>query len=429
MIKKISIITFILIIASVVSANIWHADVYIFKNNIQKYTALNIHQNSGLKQKFLVVMETISSYLPAYPLISTDEISKVFDRQYNLQHSKVGDQKIVNNVAELTAAVATAIPGDVIVLADGEYELTGKGLRLGSSNYVLETDLPIIITSLNFKKSKINVNARVGLEITHKNWIVSDLVFEGVCDSDARCEHAIHVFGDADNLQILGNDFVNFNAAIKSNGQDNTIDKQRYFPDNVVVKGNRFYNQWPRETSSPVTPIDTVGGEFWLIANNFIADFARKYGRKSSYTYGAFLKGDSKHGVFESNFIACEWQVPHFSALDLRIGLSFGGGGTGDQFCGSGLCEQEHAGGKMTDNLIVNCSQTASIFINDSRDIDITNNVLLGSAGIELSKSEGISIMGNSLNGKVRKRNGSSLVSEQLNQYFRNKVSNIGYSQ
>ena len=426
MIKKISIAALLFIIVAVVSVNIWHADVFIFKKNVQKYTALNIHQNSGWKKNVLVVTEVFVSYLPSYPTISKDEISNVFERDYNTQHSKVGDQKFVINVAEFKEAVAKAIPGDVIVLADGEYELEGKALNLGKSEYLFDSDLPIIITSSNFRKSKIKVKSSVGIQITHKNWILSDLVFEGACDSDARCEHAIHIFGDADNLKILGNDFVNFNAAIKSNGQDNASDNKRHFPDNVLIQGNRFYNEWIRETKAPVTPIDVVGGEYWTIANNFIADFSRKHGRKSSYTYGAFLKGDSKHGVFESNFIACKWQVPYFSALDHRIGLSFGGGGTGDRFCASGVCEQEHKNGKISNNVIANCSNSASIYINYGNEIEVSNNVLVGSAGIELSKSKEIAVKGNLLNGKLRKRNDSTSVFEKSNQHFRGNISHDG---
>lgn len=429
MIKKIGIAALILIITLIVSANVWHADVFIFKKNVQKYTALNIHQNSGWRRNILVVMEAFASYLPSYPMISKDEITNVFERDYNTQHSKVGDQKFVSNVAEFKEAVAKASPGDVIVLADGEYELEGKALNLGKSEYLFDSDLPIIITSRNFRKSKIKVKSSVGIQVTHKNWTLSDLVFEGACDSDARCEHALHVFGDADNLKILGNDFVNFNAAIKSNGQKSAVDNKRHFPDKVLIQGNRFYNEWPRETKAPVTPIDVVGGEYWTITNNFIADFSRKYSYKSSYTYGAFLKGDSKHGIFKSNFIACKWQVPYFSALDHRIGLSFGGGGTGDRYCALGLCEQEHKDGKISNNVIANCSNSASIYINDGNEIEISNNVLIGSAGIELSKSKEITVMGNLLNGKLRKRNDSSSVFEQSNQHFRGNISHVGYSQ
>jgi hypothetical protein len=427
MIKKISITALILIIASIISANIWHAEVFIFKNNVQKYTALNIHQNTGIHRKILTFLQAVSTYLPSYPTISKAEISEVFGGQYNVQHSKVGDQKVVNNVVELKEAIATAIPGDVIMLADGEYEFEGKALNLGNPKYLLQSDLPIVITSLNFRKSKIRVNSSVGFKITYKNWIISDIVFEGVCDSDARCEHAIHIVGDADNLQILGNDFVNFNAAIKSNGIDAAGDSERLFPDFVFIQSNRFYNQWPRETTAPVTPIDVVGGEFWTVANNFIADFSRNNGRKSNYTYGAFLKGDSKHGIFNSNFVACAWQVPYFSALDQRVGISFGGGGTGDQFCASGLCEQEHKDGLISDNVIVNCTQSASIYVNDSKHVEIANNVLIGSAGIEISRSSDISVKGNSINGKLRKRNESTLVVEHSNQYFRDNVSYAEY--
>lgn len=427
MIKKISIITLLLIVTFIISLNIWHADVFILKNNMKKYTALTIYQNSGFKREVLIFFQSVAKYLPSYPALSESEISDVFESQYNQIHSKVGDQKTVHTIVELKEAVKIAIPGDVIILADGEYKLEGNALNLGNPNYLLDSELPITITSRNFKKAKINVNATVGINITYKNWIISDLVFEGTCDSDSSCEHALHIFGDADNIKIMGNDFINFNAAIKANGNAGAVDGVRYFPDSVLIQSNRFYNEWARETKAPVTPIDVVGGEFWTISNNFIADFSRNYKRKTSYTYGAFLKGDSKYGVFKSNFIACRWKVPYYSALDLRIGLSFGGGGTGNEFCASGTCEQEHLSGEMSSNIIANCSQTASIYVNKSNDIKIEKNILIGSSGIELSASSEINVSENLLNGKLRKRNRSSSVIEQSNHYFQGQVSYSEY--
>jgi hypothetical protein len=138
------------------------------------------------------------------------------------------------------------------------------------------------------------------------------------------------------------------------------------------------------------------------------------------------LKGDSSHGLFKSNFVACRWQVPYFSELDLRIGLSFGGGGTGDRFCEKGLCKHEHTLGEMSDNVIVNCSQSASIYINDSSDITISKNVLIGSSGIEVSKSKKVYVSNNFLNGKLRKRNESTSILDDANQYFRSTVSYDG---
>ncbi|WP_412972003.1 hypothetical protein [Glaciecola sp. MF2-115] len=329
----------------------------------------------------------------------------------------------MSNTKELREAIESAIPGDVIVLADGEYIITGAPLRLGRPNYSFKSLLPIILSSENYKKAVIKVSRAVGMQITHKNWIVSNLVFEGTCDADSSCEHALHIFGDADDLQIIGNDFVNFNAAIKANGSAFSIDSStRHFPDQVLVDNNRFYNHWTRETKAPVTPIDVVGGSNWTISNNFIADFSRLYRNKPSYTYGAFLKGDSKNGVFKSNFVACNWRVPYYSALDQRVGLSFGGGGTGHEFCATGNCEQEHRGGEMSDNVIVNCSQSASVYINNSHDINVLSNSMIGSSGIELRRSKNIKVMENLMNGKIRPRDEISSFAEQSNQYFHDQI-------
>lgn len=421
--KQLGVGFVLLIIAIIVSGSVWHSELYQFKTNIQKYTALNITQNTGIKKNLLIMIEGVSDYLPSYPIINEQQITTVFEQSFGKVQNAVGNKKLVTNVIELENTIKKARSGDVIVLADGEYRLENKALRLGTVNYFDNSSLPVVITSQNFKKAHILVDTSVGIEIVDRNWIVSNLVFKGICDRDFNCEHAIHIAGDADNIQVLGNDFVNFNSAIKSNGLMTKGGSNRAFPDNVIISGNRFYNEWTRDARRPITPIDVVGGENWVVIDNFIADFSKLRKGKMGYAYGAYLKGNSENGLFESNFVACMWKVPHYSALDLRIGLSFGGGGTGDKFCSGGVCNQEHKAGVMTKNTIVNCSQGPSVYINKSEHIDIQNNTFIGSTGIELFNSKNIMINSNILNGKITKNDRESSFEESLNKYTKKQIS------
>jgi len=62
--KKLLIVCLVITALIVVSGVIWHAELFSFKNNVQKYTALNIRQNTGMKRQILESMETVANLLP-----------------------------------------------------------------------------------------------------------------------------------------------------------------------------------------------------------------------------------------------------------------------------------------------------------------------------------------------------------------------------
>ena len=50
------------------------------------------------------------------------------------------------------------------------------------------------------------------------------------------------------------------------------------FPDEGRIESNTLRNQGVRDTVAPVTPIDMVGVDGWLVRRNLIADFAKGRG-------------------------------------------------------------------------------------------------------------------------------------------------------
>ena len=56
---------------------------------------------------------------------------------------------------------------------------------------------------------------------------------------------------------------------------------------------------------------------------NFIHDFRKASGDEVSYA--AFLKGNSREGLFEGNVVSCVHSAGDTGGY--RVGLSFGGGG------------------------------------------------------------------------------------------------------
>lgn len=310
----------------------------------------------------------------------------------------------VVNVAtseELVKAVAAAKPGDEIVLAAGNYEIRRTATRAAGSE-----ERPILVRASAPGAARIRVRAAEGFVVQHPHWIFEGLEMRGA----PGVEHAFHVVGGADRTTIRRNRLLDFAAAIKGNG----IGKHpaREFPDDVAIEGNTMHNAAPLETKVPVTPIDVVGGRRWVVRDNFIADFAKvagTYGEKS-ISYGAFLKGNSKDGVLERNLVICEWR--HSGGI--RIGLSFGGGGSEpDEVCEEADCTYKHVGGVMRNNVIMNCPADAAIYVNASKDVRILNNTIYNANGIDVRFPESSAeIRNNIVAGGIRSRDGGRFVAQ-----------------
>lgn len=299
----------------------------------------------------------------------------------------------VSNVTELVAAIGDADPGDVIILASGNYDIASNVscLSNGAENN------PITVRSETLGSAVINFDAVEGFKVLGTYWTFENLEIHGVCADDSACEHAFHIKGTADGTHIRNNKVEGFNAHIKGGG---TNDTPRKFSDDVIIEYNEFYSQSPRQTSNPVTPIDVVGGKRWRVSHNYIHDFQKARGNNISYA--AFLKGNSSDGIFSHNLVLCQ----NLHQGGVRVGLSFGGGGTGTQFCEDGSCQTEHRNGIMANNIIANCSDVG-IYINKGANIQILNNTLFNTSGIDIRfDASRATVRNNLLDGRIRERNG-----------------------
>ncbi len=90
-------------------------------------------------------------------------------------------------------------------------------------------------------------------------------------------------------------------------------------------RDNRIYNTAARRTENPVTPIDLVAASDWTIRGNLVADFVKDGSDRTSY--GVFAKGGGSGNLLEGNTVLCEHRLR--GAPGRRVGLSFGGGGSG----------------------------------------------------------------------------------------------------
>jgi hypothetical protein len=296
----------------------------------------------------------------------------------------------VADSAGLVRALAGANPGDEIVLAPGDYRLGGNTTNIRRPGTEAQ---PIVMRAARQGAARIHSETVELFKLFVPHWIFEGIDFEG----GPGTHHAFHVVAGADHVTFRGNVFHNFHAAIKGNPEGGES------PSFVTIERNAVYNDAPRKTDEPVTTIDVVGGDHWVLRDNFIADFAKDGGDFTSY--GAFLKGASTNGLFERNLVICEWH--HTGGF--RVGLSFGGGGT-DPVYMKGATD-EHAHGIMRNNIILNCPNGEGIYLNKASDSKIYNNTIYNAYGIlaRFPASMPSEVRNNIVSGAIATRKGAMI--------------------
>lgn len=314
----------------------------------------------------------------------------------------------VGDMAALRTALSGAQPGDVITIANGTY--TSSADFSCSANGTAQQ--PIVVKAATQFGVTIESSSTEGFKVSGKHWHFEGLVMRGTCASDGNCEHAFHVSGDADGFTLRGNRLVDFNAQLKANaGQVSGVWQT---PDDCLIEGNDLYDSRPRDTGNPTTKLNIDTGDDWVVRSNFIHDFQK--GGGDTVSYGAFMKSGGNRGVFERNLVICQTQGGH--AGGARIGLSFGGGGTGNAFCAPAFnantpCDVEHTDGVLRNNIVVNCSDVA-VYLNEATNTKVLHNTFIGTNGVDyrFATSTGLA-QGNLLASVVRARNGGMFTGMQ----------------
>ena len=296
----------------------------------------------------------------------------------------------VFNPNQLKLAIERASPGEIIMIMPGLYEMGRLNIQSAGT-----PERPITVTAPALGDVKIVPKDDEVFKVAAPYWIFENLDIGGGPTS----EHAFHLVGSASHV-IIRHDFLHdLNAMIKGNGEG----EPRKFPDHVLIEDNILLDTAPRTGDAPVTPIDVVGGKAWVVRGNFIADFAKAGGDHVSY--GAFLKGNSSEGILERNLVLCEWKTHG----GVRIGLSFGGGGTGEGLCDGVSCVTEHRNGIIRSNIIANCPEDVGIYLNKATDTKILNNTLFDTNGIDIRfPTSSARIDGNIISGGMRSRDGGT---------------------
>jgi parallel beta-helix repeat protein len=291
---------------------------------------------------------------------------------------------------ETLAAMARARPGDSISLLPGTYRFRRNipAARPGTAA------APITVRALQPGTVHLEFDMAEGFHVSAPYWIFENLHIRGVCRDHSNCEHAFHVVGNAHHFIARNNTITDFNAHFKVNSHGSS------FPDHGLIEGNTLTNSAIRQTANPVTPIDVVAASGWVARANLISDFIKGSGDRVSY--GGFFKGAGSGNRFERNVVLCESALR--GAPGQRVGLSLGGGGTGQPFCRDRRCITEQDGGIIQANLIASCSDDG-IYINRSAASKVSHNTLLDTGGIVVRFAAGSAdVEGNLVDGAIRSR-------------------------
>lgn len=302
---------------------------------------------------------------------------------------------VVADNAGMVRAIATAVPGDSILLLPGTYRVNQvvPAYRPGT------TEAPIVVRAECPGSVRIEIDANEGFRVSAPFWRFENLSIYGACHGGSRCEHAFHVVGNAHHFTAINNLIVDFDAHFKVNGE------RGHYPDHGEILSNTLRNDSPRLSNRPVTPIDLVTVNNWIIRHNLITDFIKASGDRISY--GAFAKGGGADNLFEQNVVICEHRLRGMRGQ--RIGLSLGGGGTGKEYCRDGKCITEQTGGILRANLVASCSDDG-IYLNAAARSSLLHNTLVDTGGITVRFPESsATIDGNLVDGIIRSRDGGLL--------------------
>jgi len=306
-----------------------------------------------------------------------------------------GDLIKVSSSFDLITALKTVKAGETIALLPGIYEISKSRINITNSGSKLA---PIRLVSAKLGNVILKLKGE-GFVVNKPYWQFENLHLVGHCTNHSHCEHAFHVVGKGSNVLFKNNIFQDFNAAIKVNGFEG------YYPDNGKVIGNTFYNTTTRKTSNPVTPIDLMHANNWLVSKNFIFDFIKDQGNKVSY--GAFFKGGSANGEFSNNLIMCN---ANLQSNSIAIGLSLGGGGSPSKWHRNGNA-YEHSNGIIRNNIIMNCANDVGIYLNKASESIIANNILYNTMGVDIRfKESTATIRNNVLSGRIKERSKGSII-------------------
>ena len=329
-------------------------------------------------------------------------IPKSWAKRKKISKQPTGENRIISidNAKNFLIAIRKAEPGDILILRPGNYKISERSIYVSSGG---TSSQPIIVRAEKLGEVFLELNSLEGFYINSPYWVFENLDIKGTCGSDDYCEHAFHVVGNGKGFVLRNNRIHDFNSPIKANGIDSTQGR-RIHPDGILLEANSFFNARARRTDHPVSFIDIVGVNHFIVSGNLLADFRKAEGDQISY--GVQIKGNSSYGVLENNLVVCEYNT----AGGVRVGLSLGGGGTGKQYARDYNNQVEHTDGIVRNNIVIYCSDVG-LYLNKAQNTKVFNNTFYKTNGIDVRFPESSAeLVNNLLTGQISDRDGGTSV-------------------
>ncbi|HEY8039557.1 MAG TPA: right-handed parallel beta-helix repeat-containing protein [Polyangiaceae bacterium] len=296
----------------------------------------------------------------------------------------------VSSAQELTAAIAKAQAGDVVVIAAGQYTLPEVDFTASGT-----AAQPIVVRAAQALTAQITLASTEGLRVTGAYWTFEGLVLLGGCGLDSDCERAVHVVGGADGFTLRGSRLVDFNRQIDVEAL--ALDGGALAPRAGLIEGNEVHDTHARATPTQVAKISVGAGDGWTVRANLVHDFQRVDGAAA---YGIVLSGGGQNGVVERNLVLCthDW-VPSKGSTSVGVSLV------------------DHSGGVLRNDVVVACSGDG-MAVTRGPGTHLWFDTLIDTTGVDLTEpTTSGEARGNVLGGTIRAVDaGAVTVADNLDQ-------------
>jgi len=296
----------------------------------------------------------------------------------------------VNSEAQIKAAIANAQPGHEITLAPGTYnfdvDYTFSELHVTADG---EEDARIFFRAEQPGTVTLNLRDVTNFNIKGKFWIFENLKL--ICANNenvSACNHAFHIYGDADDFILRNNEVIDFSSHVKLNGSHvGDQGPERSFPDRAMFINNIFRNTMYRPQNNGQNVLNIDGGQDHIVRGNILADFAPAFDKAST---GIYFKASAKGALIESNIVICKKSRQELHGT--VQGIFLGDGMMTNEMCdgdedqdGAGDCLENGQSQELLvrNNIMMNCSGLASsagIFTDNDRHSKIYNNTVVNTA-------------------------------------------------
>jgi hypothetical protein len=281
----------------------------------------------------------------------------------------------VNTPDGVRSALGQANPGDIIRVAPGVYDFSAP-LNLDRAGSPTQPIRLIGSGNVEFR-----ISGSLGLSIAGQDYVVEGIWLR--CQG-SQCTGArgISLWGSARRITIRGGRTTDFMQHIKGWITNVTLDAPR----DITIAGNEAYNTATFNGSSNVFNLD--GGARWRVVGNYVHDYGN-----AGVNYGIFLKGATTESVIERNLVA--GRHDRAAGNGAVVGISFGGGRMGTQWCaagnrGAGGCICEDFDGIARNNIVLNTSD-AALHVNSACGSKFLNNIVYNSATmLQIQSFEGV---------------------------------------